>query len=141
MSLNKTITGDDEPCKSPNKIITNDEPCMSSNKIITGDDEPCMSLNKTIIDDWVTECVSNQVLNHNVSSSAVESEYLEFKSTPSDTKEILAIKLETMLAVNISLQQKVKIYQTKCKNYEKEISELKNIIKKLKQKNPLLNPK
>lgn len=64
-----------------------------------------------------------------------EYDYSDFKSSPFDTKEDLAIKLETMLAVNISLQGKIKFYRNKCKKYEKEIINLTNTVKKLKISN------
>lgn len=61
-----------------------------------------------------------------------EYDYSDFKSSPFDTKEDLGIKLETMLAVNIALQGKIKFYQNKCRKYEKEIINLTNIVKNLK---------
>lgn len=70
-----------------------------------------------------------------IPEESAEYDYSDFKSSPFDTKEDLAIKLETMLAVNIALQGKIKFYRNKCKKYEKEIINLTNIVKNFKISN------
>lgn len=61
-----------------------------------------------------------------------EFDYSIFKSSPDDSKETLAEKLDSMISVNELLQKKIQFYQSKCKMYEKEVNIMKGVINNLK---------